>query len=80
MTDRFPLALCRQTDHELWFPNDGDRHSAEAAIRICRTCPHVSDCLNYALSMSENPAGVWGGLTGRQRANVRAKRTSGERP
>lgn len=71
MKDRFPSALCRQTERDLWFPKEGDRHTAEAAVRVCRTCPHVSDCLTYALSMSENPAGIWGGTTSRQRIGLR---------
>lgn len=71
MKDRFPSALCRQAERDLWFPKEGDRHSAEAAIRVCRTCPHVSDCLNLALSMSENPSGIWGGTTRRQRSVIR---------
>ena len=44
---------------------------AEAAIRICHTCPHISDCLRFALSMSDNPEGIWGGMTRRQRSALR---------
>ena len=54
MKDRFPSALCRQTQRDLWFPDEG-----------------VSDCLNFALSMSDNPAGIWGATTRRQRSELR---------
>ena len=69
--DRFPHAPCRETDQDLWFPKLGDRHSPEQAKRICRICPHVSACLEYALAMPANPEGVWGATTMRQRAQVR---------
>ncbi len=32
---------------------------------------YISDCLRFALSMSDNPEGIWGGMTRRQRAAIR---------
>jgi hypothetical protein len=54
-----PGALCAQVDPELWFPPRGG--PTRDAKRLCRTCPAVDACLQYAL---EHPVdGVWGGTS-----------------
>jgi hypothetical protein len=37
-----------------------------AAIDICRQCPEIVDCLRHATNFEE-PTGVWGGMTTRER-------------
>ena len=44
-----------------------------AAISVCAECPVQQDCLNYALN-GEEPYGVWGGLTPKQRRQLLAGR------
>lgn len=67
-----PGALCPQTDPEVFFPEPGG--SPAAAKEICGTCEARPDCLALALSLG-NVMGVWGGLTERERKDL--KRTAG---
>ena len=56
---------------ELFFPEDPTRaglHQREdAAKRICRQCPVVAECRDYALRTPELH-GIWGAMTARERA------------
>lgn len=70
----FVNARCRGTNPELFFP---DKRSGWAvtetvaqARRTCAECPVRIDCA--AEGMSE-VYGIWGGLSGRQRSQVRAE-------
>ncbi|QFG09439.1 WhiB family transcription factor [Mycobacterium phage Yuna] len=69
-------ALCAQSDPEAFFPEKGQ--SAEPARRICRGCPVLDDCLDRALGYDGEVFGVWGGLTQRDRRDIR--RGLAERP
>lgn len=70
-------ALCAQSDPDAWFPDDGDRHGARLAARICGGCPVRADCLEAALERGEQH-GIWGGTTPRERLALRqaARRTA----
>jgi WhiB family transcriptional regulator, redox-sensing transcriptional regulator len=62
-------ALCRQIDvGDVFFPSPGE--STRAAKQICLDCPVRAQCLSYALKRNE-PFGVWGGLSERERRRVR---------
>ena len=62
--------LCRQTDPELFFPEKGG--NAVPAVRICRRCPVIGECLDYAVThCHETHYGVWGGATERYRRKLR---------
>ena len=63
-------ANCAGTDPESFYPHRGQR--AAAAIRVCRRCPVLAECLESALEQREE--GVWGGTTERQRQRIRAQR------
>lgn len=68
-----PGALCPQTDPEVFFPEPGG--SPAAAKKVCAACDVRSDCLALALSLG-TVMGVWGGMTERERTNLkRAART-----
>lgn len=58
-----PNASCRSySDPDLWHPARPNRRQEFKAIGICRTCPVITECLNYA--MRANPVeGIWGGTT-----------------
>jgi WhiB family redox-sensing transcriptional regulator len=62
-------ALCAETDLEAFFPERGG--SVRDAMRVCGSCGVVAKCLAYALAQPENPDGVWGGTTKRERAKLR---------
>jgi WhiB family redox-sensing transcriptional regulator len=65
-------ALCQQVPVE-FFPNKGDRETAETAKRVCKLCPVIAECLEYALTHDEW-AGVWGGMSERQRRELKRAR------
>lgn len=53
-------AACRTADPDLFFPGSDD--AADEAVRICRGCPVIEECREWALDMRVR-YGVWGGLT-----------------
>jgi WhiB family redox-sensing transcriptional regulator len=70
--------LCTSApDPDLWFPEVGQ--SARPAIAVCARCPVAGACLGYALSLSANPAGVWGGTTEEERRKLRRNRAAARR-
>lgn len=67
-------AGCRGVDPDVFYPASDEE--AEAAKAICRQCPVLSPCLEWALSNRERD-GVWGGATERERRRlVRQRRKS----
>lgn len=68
-------ALCAQTgEPDAWFPDAGRGDMAALAKRVCQACPVRAECLRYALALPANPDGVWGGLSMRERAELRKVR------
>lgn len=65
-------AACRETDPEAFFPVSTAEDASEPAIRICRACPVVEECLRWALDRGED-AGVWGGTSPRTRRALRRR-------
>ena len=65
-------AACQGTDPEAFYPEKGG--STREAKKICDSCEVRGLCLQYALEHNE-PHGVWGGMTERERAKF--KRTMG---
>ncbi|MFI9005085.1 WhiB family transcriptional regulator [Streptomyces sp. NPDC053541] len=65
------LGLCRQTDPDLFSPEEGD--STAEARRICFACKVRKPCLDWALERGE--PGVWGGTSASQRKAIRRSRT-----
>jgi hypothetical protein len=66
-----PDALCKGRDPSLWFPAPGG--SMERAKTVCRACPARARCLDWALQANER-AGVWGGASPDERAQIRSAR------
>lgn len=56
--------VCQSVDPETFFPAPSE--SAEAAVRLCRTCPVQGSCLAWALDAGDLH-GVWGATTARER-------------
>lgn len=60
-------------DVSLFFPDDGHKHKAKLARRICATCPVAPDCLEYALDNFIRD-GIWGGTSERERRVLQRQR------
>lgn len=71
-------ALCRQVDPEIFFPTQSGDAYAHTAKRVCRHCPVVAECLEYALTHEEH--GIWGGTTQRQRNKIRNQQLTRKEP
>lgn len=69
-------ALCREYPKVAWFGQS--ERSAKAAKAVCGRCLVRSECLAYALA-DPHIDGVWGGLTRRERSELR-RRTPSEQP
>ena len=71
-------AACRGEDPELFFPKGTttreDVQQTENAKKICKTCPVKNECNEYAFSHAE-PAGIWGGITEKERSVLLKKNT-----
>lgn len=67
-------ALCRQTDPALFVPegNSSDVYQAhEQAKAICRRCPVIEQCQDYALELATH-ATLWGVWAGRNARDIHA--------
>lgn len=65
-------ALCGQTDPELFFPEKGV--SSARAKLVCRQCPVITQCRDFAVAAPMLLDGVWGGTTARERQELRRER------
>jgi len=66
-------ALWAEVDPELFYPDQGG--SPEPARIICRKCPVIAQCLQYAIA-NNIQYGVWGGMSERKRREFAAGRAS----
>jgi WhiB family redox-sensing transcriptional regulator len=64
-------ALCPEYPHVSFFPQRGE--SSGEAKAICRRCLVQEECLAYALTTHSTATdhGVWGGLSARERRQLR---------
>ena len=69
--------LCAQTDPDLWFPTS-EKQTGRLAKSLCRTCPWLASCLDYALR--HEVVGIWGARTERERIDMRKKLKSTAEP
>ena len=66
--------VCRTVDPEVFFPPDSERGPIRQrrelqAKQYCESCPVLERCREHALMVQE-PYGVWGGLTPRERDRI----------
>ncbi len=59
-------ALCAETSPDDWYPEAHDHGAAQRAKRICRRCPALDECLEWALTRPEQE-GIWGGMSAEER-------------
>ncbi len=55
------MAPRRRGDDDLFFPERGRGDLHRRAKAICRTCPVISECLDYQLG-TDSQYGIWGAL------------------
>lgn len=63
---------CAGMATDVFFPSIGDKRAAAAAKEVCKTCPVVADCLDYALRLGIKQ-GIWGATTPGDRRRIRRK-------
>jgi WhiB family redox-sensing transcriptional regulator len=73
---QFENPLCAEVDTELFFPEKGEYSQATKAKEICRRCPHLSECLEWAIPNER--FGIWGATNERERDRMRTKLKIGE--
>lgn len=62
---------CMGVDPDLFFPERGA--SVAEAKAVCRSCPVIDACLEYALQEGIK-VGIWGGCSERERRQIRRTR------
>lgn len=72
--------VCRSEDPEMFFLPYNIRMSEkrkyiERAKAVCRTCPVIEQCLQYALD-TEEQYGIWGGLSENERRVILRRRSN----
>ncbi|MEC3992047.1 WhiB family transcriptional regulator [Actinacidiphila sp. DG2A-62] len=68
-------AVCRTEDPELFFPASNAGIALlqiEEAKSVCRRCPVMDQCLQWALENGQEH-GVWGGLSEDERRSMRRR-------
>lgn len=67
------LGNCRKYPPAMFFPSDGV--GVDRARAICKNCPVIETCLEYALA-EHIEHGVWGGCSERERRRIQKRRRS----
>jgi WhiB family redox-sensing transcriptional regulator len=68
---------CSETDPESFFPDmevPGALTRANEAKKVCKGCPYITECLEYALE--HNDDGIWGGTSKNERRKIKILRVS----
>lgn len=76
--DWMTKAACIGEPRDLFFPGPGQDgiRKTKKAKEICRGCPVVNDCIEYAMSFSPRSLiGIWGGTTERERTRIHKSTT-----
>lgn len=69
------LGLCKESDPEAFFPEKGG--STRQAKSVCKRCPSIDACLEYALDNGER-FGIWGGKSELERRQILNARKTAE--
>ena len=75
------VALCRDTDPDLFFPvgTTGPAiEQIENAKAVCRECDAQAPCLEFALATNQD-SGVWGGTSEEERRKLRKQYVARQR-
>ncbi|MCP2276235.1 WhiB family transcriptional regulator, redox-sensing transcriptional regulator [Nocardia amikacinitolerans] len=63
-------ATCRAYDVNDFYDTGHESRKMLAAKKICADCPVLTRCRDHAVAANE-PHGIWGGMTPRERARYR---------
>ena len=72
-----PEAACRNVDTALFFPNGATGEAlvqAQVAKAVCAGCAVRLECLEFAVATNQ-PYGIFGGLTEAERKSLQRRRT-----
>lgn len=70
----WPNRACEGKDPNLFYADEtDDARAVDAAKTICDGCPAKQSCLDHAIATREKH-GIWGGLTERERDQLRRRR------
>lgn len=58
---------------EMWFQNNERSGVSLIAVDICKTCPVMAECAEYAIDRPEL-VGIWGATTTLQRQKARRRK------
>lgn len=64
------LALCNGSTEVSFFPMPDDLVGINAAKDVCSNCSVADECLAFALETNQ-PDGIWGGATPKERTRLR---------
>lgn len=64
------VASCNGSTDVSFFPMPDDLAGINAAKEVCSDCPVVDECLQFSLETNQ-PDGIWGGMTVKERARIR---------
>lgn len=76
--NHFPMfanpTLCAEVDPDVWFPEHGANYKYKTpealyAKQICKRCPAIAECREYALRYT-GLFGIWGGLDPIERRDI----------
>jgi WhiB family redox-sensing transcriptional regulator len=70
--DWWRFAACAEIGGDIWHPEKGG--STRDAKSVCRSCPVVAECLEYALANDEK-FGIWGAKSERERRRLKRSGT-----
>lgn len=73
-----PRRRCKDIDPEFFFPTGSGPNVGAEAKAVCRRCPLVVDCQEWALTAPEGH-GVWGAMSAAERRVERSRRLRLER-
>lgn len=71
-----PAGTACQDDPDLFYPNSDSPQAYDLPKRLCRSCPHQPDCLEWALTNDER-FGVWGATSPTERQQLLRQREQG---
>lgn len=69
-----PARACAGHPTENFFPAHGSSKQAQAARAVCRGCPVVDECREYAIAGGPFVLGIWGGTSEQDRDLTRRAR------
>jgi WhiB family redox-sensing transcriptional regulator len=71
-------ALCKEIGSEIFFPEKHEAYLTTYAKWVCRRCPLIKECREYAMQ-DIDIVGIWGGTSTLERNNLRWRKDERKR-